>query len=134
MAGKHFLACLDGFLRYSIRRTRSISCAHAILMSSSKLDDKTLVLSVATVVSTSLSNCTVGSKSGRRERALATTLCRPGLYSTEELNSAKNDNHLAMRCEKCGLFTAEGRGLSIVLNGEVRLKLTSKGDAPTSLL
>ncbi|OWZ08425.1 hypothetical protein PHMEG_00019033 [Phytophthora megakarya] len=36
----------------------------------------------------------------------ATTFNLPGLYSTRKLYSAKKDNHLAIRCEICGDFTA----------------------------
>ena len=69
-------------------------------MSSSNVDNGTLVTSVATVVSTPLLDCTADSKSGRRDNVSATTISRPGLYS------AKKDSHLAILCERCGLFTA----------------------------
>ena len=70
-------------------------------MSSSIVDDGTLVTSVATVVSTPLLDCAADSKSGG-----ATTLSRPGLYSTEKLYSANKDSHLTILCERCGLFIA----------------------------
>ena len=75
-------------------------------MSSSIVDDGTLVTSVATVVLTPRLDCAEDSKSGRRDNASAMTLSRPGLYSTEKLYSAKKDSHLAILCERCGLFTA----------------------------
>ena len=74
-------------------------------ISSSKVDDGTLDVNTATVVGP-VSGCAAGSKLGRRDRASATTFSRPGLYYTEKLYSAKNDNHLAIRCERCGLLTA----------------------------
>ena len=77
-----------------------------LFVSSSNVDDGTLVTSVATVVSTLLLDCPADSKSDRRDNASTTTLSRPGLYSTEKLYSAKNDSHLAILCENFGLFTA----------------------------
>ena len=74
-------------------------------MSDNKVDDGTLEVSTATVVGT-VSGGAAGSKSGRRESVSAKTLSRPVLYSTEGLYSAKNDSHLAIRCERCVLFTA----------------------------
>ena len=75
-------------------------------MSSSNVDDGTLVTSVATVVLTPLLDYVADSKSGRRDNASATTSSRPGLYSTEKLFSANKDSHLAILCERCGQFTA----------------------------
>ena len=77
-----------------------------LFMSSSNVDDGTLMTSVATVVSTSLLDCAADSKAGRRDIAPTTTLSRPGLYSTEKLYSAKKDSHLANFCERGGLITA----------------------------
>ena len=54
-------------------------------MSSSSVDEGTLVTSVATVVSTPLLECAADSKSGRRNNTSATTISRQGLYSTEKL-------------------------------------------------
>ncbi|TDH74177.1 hypothetical protein CCR75_006232 [Bremia lactucae] len=65
-------------------------------MSSTKVDDRTLVVSVATVGLISLLECAAGSKSGRRDNASVTTLNRPGLYSTEKLYSATKDSHIAI--------------------------------------
>ena len=71
-----------------------------------KVDDGTLEVSTATVVGP-VSGGAAGAKSGRREGASATTgLSHPGLYSTEKLYAAKNDSHLAIRCERCELFMA----------------------------
>ena len=75
-------------------------------MSSTRVDDGTLTVSVATVRLLALFECEVGSKSGRRDNASATTFSRPGLYSTEKLYSAKKLNHLAILWERWGLFTA----------------------------
>ena len=63
------LRLLDGSLRYSVRLRRSLSCARAILMSSSELgrqntDTQRRASSVSFIV-----DCTVGAKSGRRESA-----------------------------------------------------------------
>ena len=73
--------------------------------SSIKVDDRTLVVGVKTVGLLSLFDRVAGSKSGRRDNASATTLSRPGLYSTEKLYSAKKDCHLAIFCERCRLCT-----------------------------
>ena len=75
-------------------------------MSSSNVDDGILVTSVAREVSTPLLDCATDSESGRRNNASATTLSRPGFYSTEKLYSLKKDSHLSILCERCGLFTA----------------------------
>ena len=75
-------------------------------MSQNKVNDGTNLVSFETVGLLPLLERAAGSKSGRRDNASATTLSRPGLYSTEKLYSAKNDNHLAIRCERWGLFTA----------------------------
>ena len=48
---------MDGFLRYFIRCTRSLSCVHAILMPSSKIDNKKLTISVGNI------NVAVGARS-----------------------------------------------------------------------
>ena len=72
-------------------------------MSSSKVDDGTLEVNTATVV-TAVSGCAAGSKLGRHESKSATTLSRPGLYDMERQYSTKNDNHLAISCERCGLL------------------------------
>ena len=40
MKGKHIFACSDESLRYSIKRTRSCFCVHAIPIWSSNIDDK----------------------------------------------------------------------------------------------
>ena len=58
-------------------------------MSSNNVDDRTLVVRVATVGICPLLECAAGSKSGWRDNASATTFSRPGLYSTEKLYSAK---------------------------------------------
>ena len=71
-------------------------------MSSIKVEDRTLVVSVETVGLFPLFDRVAGSKSGRRDNASATTLSRPGLYSTEKLYSAKKDSHLAILCERVG--------------------------------
>ena len=75
-------------------------------MSSSDVDDGTLVTSVATVVKP---HCWTAQPT--RNRFGATTLprrqlSRPGLFSTEKFYYAKKDSHLAILCERCGLFTA----------------------------
>ena len=74
-------------------------------MSSSKVDDWTLEVYTATAIEP-VAGCAAGSKSGRRERASATTLSRPSIYSTETSYSANNDNQLAIRSKKGELFTA----------------------------
>ena len=74
-------------------------------MSYNKVEDGSLDVITATVVGP-VSGGATGSKSGGHESASATMLSRPGLYSTEKLYFAKNDSHLAYRCERCGLFTA----------------------------
>ena len=74
-------------------------------MSSNKVDDGTLEVCTATVAGP-VSGGAVGSKSGRRESASAKTLRLPSLYSNEKFYSTKNDSHLAIRCERCGLLTA----------------------------
>ena len=79
---------------------------HRSFMSSSNVDDGTLVTSVTTVVSTPLLDCAAESKSGRRDNVSATTSCRLGLYSTEKLYYAEKDSHLFILCEMCGLLTA----------------------------
>ena len=76
------------------------------LYSSAKVDDGTLVVSVATVRLLLQLECTADSKSGRRDNASATPFSRSGLFSTEKLYSAKKDSHLAILCERCGLLTA----------------------------
>lgn len=66
---------------------------------------------MSTVVLSSVLVAAAGSKSGRRDRASATTFINPVLYSTAALYSAKHDSHLAIifkrcgplkRCESCG--------------------------------
>ena len=93
----------DGCERCSIKRT--ITGLYALRMSSNKADDGTLDVNTATVVGP-VSGCAAGSKSGRRDRASATTFSRPGLYSTKKLYYANIGIHLAICCERCGLLTA----------------------------
>ena len=83
-----------------------MSPAYDFRTSSSKGDDGTLMDGVATVGKASLLTRDVGSKSGRRDDASATTLSRPRLYFTKTLYSAKKDSHLAIFGKRCGLFTA----------------------------
>ena len=75
-------------------------------MSSSNVDEGILATNVATVGSFPLLGCSADSKSGRRDNASATTLSRPGIFSTEKFYSAKKDSHLAILWERWGLFTA----------------------------
>ena len=77
---------------------KSLIFCVGLFMLSRNVDDGTLVTSVATVVSTSLLDCAADSKSGRRDNSSTTTLSRPG--------SSKKDSHLAILCERCGLFTS----------------------------
>ena len=95
-------------------------------MSSSNVDDGTLVTSVATVVLTSLLNCAADSKSGRRDNASAMTLSLPGLYSTENLHPAKKDSHLAIICERCGMFTAVRNDYKRPISKDIGAKLCQR--------
>ncbi|KAG3132630.1 hypothetical protein PC128_g26452 [Phytophthora cactorum] len=70
----------------------------------SSINDDDGVLTLSTPIR--LASAVFTAKSGRRDNASSTTFNLPGLYSTRKSYSAKNDNHLAIRCEICGDFTA----------------------------